>query len=159
MDPEKIDYPAIVQDALRDAVRRVLEQVAEHGVPGDHHFFIGFRTSFPGVEVPRFLREQYPEEATIILQHQFWGLDVTPEAFSVLLAFGGSRQRVMVPFAALTAFADPSADFGLRFDARTSPSRSSSSVEAAPEPVEAEKPAPGPSRPGEVIRFDPSRRR
>jgi uncharacterized protein len=157
MDPEKIDYPTILQDALRDAVRRVLEQVAEHGVPGDHHFFIGFRTSFPGVEVPRFLREQYPEEATVILQHQFWGLNVTPESFSVLLAFGGSKQRIVVPFAALTAFADPSADFGLRFDARPSPSPSS--IEAAPEPVKAAEPAPGPSRPGEVIRFDPSRRR
>lgn len=154
MDPEKIDYPAILQDALRDAVRRVLEQVAEHGLPGEHHLYIGFRTSFPGVEVPRVLRQQYPEEVTVILQHQFWGLDVTPESFSVLLAFGGSRQRIVVPFAALTAFADPSADFGLRFEA----------APAVPEPAsepaaEAEEPAPGPSRVGEVIRFDPSRRR
>lgn len=153
MDPEKIDYPAILQDALRDAVRRVLEQVAEHGLPGEHHLYIGFRTSFPGVEVPRVLRQQYPEEVTVILQHQFWGLDVTTESFSVLLAFGGTRQRIVVPFAALTAFADPSADFGLRFDARPS------SAETAPEPVKAEESAPGPSRPGEVIRFDPSRRR
>ena len=155
MDPEKIDYPAILQDALRDAVRRVLEQVAEHGLPGEHHLYIGFRTSFPGVEVPRFLRQQFPEEVTIILQHQFWGLDVTPEDFSVLLAFGGSKQRIVVPFAALTAFADPSANFGLRFEA------TSASAETAPEPAaEAEKPAaPEPSRPGEVIRFDRSRRR
>ena len=157
MDPEKLDYPALLQDALRDLVRRVLEQVAEHGLPGEHHFYIGFRTGFPGVEVPRHLRAQYPEEIRIVLQHQFWGLEVTPEAFSVLLNFGGSRQRLTVPFAALTSFADPSADFGLRFDARPSPSPSS--VEAAPEPVKAAEPAPGPSRPGEVIRFDPSRRR
>ena len=156
MDPEKIDYPAILQDALRDAVRRVLEQVAEHGLPGEHQLYIGFRTSFPGVEVPRFLRQQYPEEVTVILEHQFWGLDVTPESFSVLLAFGGSRQRIVVPFAALTAFADPSADFGLRFEAAPAPAV----PETAPEPAaEAEEPAPGPSRPGEVIRFDPSRRR
>src|SRR5204863_10038657 len=71
MDPDKIDYPAILQDALRDVVRRVLEQVAEHGLPGEHHFYIGFRSQYPGVEVPRFLREQYPEEITIILQNQF----------------------------------------------------------------------------------------
>ena len=155
MDPEKIDYPAILQDALRDAVRRVLEQVAEHGLPGEHHFFIGFRTSFPGVEVPRFLREQYPEEMAIILQHQFWELAVTPESFSVLLAFGRSHQRIVVPFAALTAFADPSVDFRLRFEATPPPS-----AEPAPKPAaEAEEPAPGPSRPGEVIRFDRSRRR
>ncbi len=151
MDPDKIDYPAILQEALRDAVRRVLEQVAEHGLPGDHHFYIGFSTDFPGVEVPRSLREQYPEEVTIILQHQFWGLEVTAEAFSVLLSFGGSRQRLTVPFAALTAFADPSADFGLRFG--EGPGAESPAAEPAAEP------APPAERPGDVIRFDPSRRR
>jgi hypothetical protein len=154
MDPETIDYPAILQEALRDAVRRILEQVSEHGLPGEHHFYIAFRTEFPGVEVPRFLREQYPEEITIILQNQFWGLEVGPEDFSVLLSFGGARQRLRVPFAALTAFADPSADFGLRFQAAGA---------AEPEPVastepEAE-PATGPARSGDVIQFDPSRRR
>jgi hypothetical protein len=157
MDPDKIDYSAILQDALRDAVRRVIEQVAEHGMPGEHHFYIGFRTDFPGVEAPRFLREQYPEEVTIILQHQFWGLEVTPEEFSVLLSFGGSRQRVTVPFAALTAFADPSADFGLRFDAADPANESAPEADAA-EP-EAEEPPAGEPRLGGVIRFDPSRRR
>ena len=155
MDPETIDYAQLVQDALRDAVRRVLEQVAEHGLPGEHHLFIGFRTAYPGVEVPRFLRDQYPEEVTIILQHQFWGLEVSPEAFSLLLSFGGSRQRVMVPFAALTTFADPSVDFGLRFDARL-PGETAPAGEAAPEPPPPEKPAP---RADGVIPFDPSRRR
>ena len=153
MDPDNIDYPAILQDALRDAVRQVLEQVAEHGLPGEHHFFIGFHTGFPGVQVPRFLRDQYPEELTIILQHQFWELEVTPDDFSVVLLFGGQRQRLVVPFAALTAFADPSADFGLRFEA-------SAQEEASPEPAaEAAEPSPGPERSGDVIRFDPSRRR
>jgi hypothetical protein len=156
MDPDRIDYSTLLQDALRDAVRRVIEQVAEHGMPGEHHFYIGFRTAFPGVEVPRFLREQYPEEVTIILQHQFWGLEVTAEDFSVLLSFGGARQRVTVPFAALTAFADPSADFGLRFDGPAA--EGERTPEAAAEPEE-EKPAAGPSRVGDVIRFDPSRRR
>lgn len=151
MDPDEIDYPAILQDALRDAVRRVLEQVAEHGLPGEHHFYIGFRTDFPGVEVPRFLREQYPQEMTIILQHQFWGLEVAPEAFSVLLNFGGSRQRVAVPFAALTTFADPSADFGLRFGAAEESPAAEPAAEPAPH-------SPG-EQPAGVIRFDPSRRR
>ena len=155
MDPDKIDYHALLQDALRGTVRRVLEQVAEHGVPGDHQIYIGFRTDFPGVQVPRFLRDQYPEEVTIVLQHQFWGLEVTPEDFSVLLAFGGSRQQIVVPFAALTAFADPSADFGLRFEA--SPSQEAApGPEPAPEP---EKPSSEEELPGGVIRFDPSRRR
>ncbi|HEY0510350.1 MAG TPA: ClpXP protease specificity-enhancing factor SspB [Thermoanaerobaculia bacterium] len=154
MEPETIDYAAYLQEALRGAVRRVLEQVAEHGLPGEHHLYIGFRTGFPGVEVPRFLRDQYPEEVTIILQHQFWGLEVTPEDFSVLLTFGGSRQRVTVPFAALTAFADPAADFGLRFDA-------AAPAHGADEPAsQAETEAPDePERPAGVIRFDPSRRR
>lgn len=153
MDPDKIDYSAILQDALRDAVRRVLEQVAEHGLPGEHHFYIGFRTDFPGVEVPRFMREQYPKEMTIILQHQFWGLEVTSEAFSVLLNFGGSRQPLTVPFAALTTFADPFADFGLRFGAAT---EEGPGAEPEAEPT---SPSADAERPGEVIRFDPSRRR
>lgn len=157
MDPETIDYAELVQDALRGAVRRVLEQVAEHGLPGEHHLFIGFRTAYPGVEVPRFLRDQYPEEVTIILQHQFWGLEVSPEAFSLLLSFGGSRQRVMVPFAALTTFADPSVDFGLRFDARLPGEAAPSSQPPDPEPAPPpERPAP---RADGVIPFDPSRRR
>ncbi len=155
MDPDKIDYPAILQDALRGAVRQVLEQVAEHGIPGDHQLYVGFRTQFPGVQVPRFLRDQYPEEVTIILQHQFWALEVTPEDFSVLLSFGGARQQIVVPFAALTAFADPSADFGLRFDAALP---GEAALEPAPA-AEPEKPAPEESRPAGVIRFDPSRRR
>ena len=157
MDPDKIDYPAILQEALRDAVRRVLEQVSEHGLPGEHHFYVGFRTWFPGVEVPRFLREQYPEEVTIILQNQFWGLEVGPETFSVLLSFGGSRQRLVVPFAALTAFADPSADFGLRFQAAGAADDAAEPEAAVPDAAEPESPA-GQARPG-VIRFDPSRRR
>ena len=157
MDPDKIDYSAILQDALRDAVRRVLEQVAEHGLPDENHFYIGFRTAFPGVEVPRFLRDQYPEEVTIILQHQFWGLEVTPDAFSVLLTFGGSRQRLLVPFAALTAFADPSADFGLRFDAQAA--NAAGKPSPPPDPAGTEEPDAGPERSGDVIRFDPSRRR
>ena len=152
MDPDKIDYPAILQDALRDAVRRVLEQVAEHGLPGEHHLYIGFRTGFPGVEVPRFLRDQYPEELTIVLQNQFWGLEVESDSFSVLLAFGGSRQRVTVPFAALTVFADPSAELALRFEPIPGESRE-------PEPEPEEPSGPGPERSGEVIRFDPTRRR
>jgi hypothetical protein len=163
MDPDKIDYPAILQDALRDAVRRVLEQVAEHGLPGEHHFYIGFRSRYPGVEVPRFLRDQYPEEITIILQNQFWGLEVDVDAFSVLLSFGGSRQRLYVPFAALTTFGDPSADFGLRF--QDAGAASEPATATMPEPA-AETPRPGPTavpapppREGDVIRFDPSRRR
>jgi hypothetical protein len=152
---DKIDYHALVQDALRQVVRRVLDQVAEHGLPGDHYFYIGFRTDAPGVQVPRSLRDRYPEEVTVVVQHQFWDLEIDDELFSITLAFNTSRQRLTVPFAALTAFADPSADFILRFEPAEEPE-----VEPAPAPVE--KPPPSPTSSGkfgEVVQFDPNRRK
>lgn len=154
MDPDKIDYPALLQQAMRDIVRRVLEQVSEHGLPGEHHLYIGFHTDAPGVDIPRMLHDQYPREMTIILQNQFWGLEVTPEAFSVVLSFGGSRQRLLVPFAALTAFADPSADFGLRLE---SPSSAEDAQKATA--IESEEEETGAEPSGGVLRFDPSRKR
>ena len=157
MDPEKIDYPALLQQAMRDIVRRVLEQVAEHGLPGEHHFYIGFRTDAPGVDIPRMVRDQYPREMTIILQNQFWGLEVTPEAFSVALSFGGSRQRLLVPFGALTAFADPSADFGLRLEP-ASPTEDAQEATPSVRAVEQEEET-GAESSGGVLRFDPSRKR
>lgn len=167
MDTERIDYHAYIQDALREVVRRVLLQVAEHGLPGDHYFYIGFRTGDPGVQVPKSLRDRFPDEMTIVLQHQFWDLFVEPDGFSVTLSFNTSRQRLVVPFTALTAFADPSAEFALRFEQQPP----SPAEETAPEP-QPEKPSgpfsgpsPGPSsgppsgKVGEVVRFDPKRRK
>lgn len=154
---DKIDYHALIQDALRQVVRRVLDQVAEHGLPGDHYFYIGFRTDAPGVEVPRSLRDRYPEEMTVVIQHQFWDLEVDDDLFSITLAFNTSRQRLTVPFTALTAFADPSAEFALRFEQQAPEPEE----EPAPAP-EAEKPAPSPSSSGkfgEVVQFDPKRRK
>jgi len=115
-EPPALDYPRMVHDALRDVVRRALAQVAEEGLPGDHHFVLAFKTGEPGVRVPPFLRDLHPEETTVVLQHQFWDLEVDREAFSVTLVFGGARHRITVPFAALTAFADPAVPFGLRFE-------------------------------------------
>jgi hypothetical protein len=111
-----LDYQAMVQRALRGVLREALAEVAEEGLPEDHHFYVGFRTSDPGVMVPRFLRERYPEEMTVVLQNQFWGLEVDDEGFSVTLAFGGSRHPVFVPWEAVTNFVDPPAEFALRFD-------------------------------------------
>lgn len=152
---DKIDYHALVQDALRQVVRRILDQVAEHGLPGDHYFYIGFRTDAPGVQIPRSLRDRYPEEVTVVVQHQFWDLEIDDELFSITLAFNTSRQRLTVPFAALTAFADPSADFILRFEQAEEP-------EAEPAPAPVEKPPPSPTSSGkfgEVVQFDPNRRK
>jgi hypothetical protein len=115
MPSDHVDYQRFVEDALRDAVRRLLAQVAEQGLPGEHYFYIGFDTGHPGVVMPRSLRDLYPGEMTIVLQHQFWNLQVDQGELSVELSFGGSRQRLSIPFAAITTFADPTADFALRF--------------------------------------------
>jgi uncharacterized protein len=152
----KLDYPRIVQDAFRDVVRRVLAQVAEHGLPGEHHFYIGFRTDRPGVELPPHLRDQYPEEMTVILQHQYWDLAVDEEAFSVSLNFNAHRHRVRVPFSALTAFVDPSSEFGLRFDG----GGGAGAPADEPEEESAASPPQGtPGKPGEVVPFAPRRRK
>lgn len=153
MEHDRIDYPSILQEALRGAVRAVLAQVAEHGMPGDHHFYVEFRTDHPRVEVPRFLRDMYPEEMRIVLQNQFWNLEVDEEAFSVSLSFSGARHRLFVPFAALTAFVDPSAQFAVRFE----PLDATSEAETHPDPEVL--PPEEPAKPGEVLRFDPSRRK
>lgn len=156
---EAIDYRRLVSEALRDVPRRALAHVAEEGMPGDHHFYISFRSSDPEVEIPDFLRDQYPEETTIILQHQFWSLAVDDDAFSVVLSFGGRRHRLFIPFAALTAFADPSSAFTLRFDALPASEDLPEELAAGPsEEVELKGPAEGPEK-GGVLRFDPSRRR
>jgi uncharacterized protein len=109
-------YDRMVEDALRSVVRRALIHVAEHGLPGNHHFYITFRTDHPGSEIPQPLSERYPGEMTIVLQHQFWGLEVDENQFCVTLSFADVPHRLVVPFAAVTAFADPSVRFGLQFD-------------------------------------------
>lgn len=157
VDTERIDYPKIIQEALRDVVRRVLTQVAESGLPGEHHFLIAFRTEHPGVHVPRFLRDMYPDEIKVILQHQFWDLIVEEEAFSVTLTFNASRNRVTVPFAAVTAFVDPAVELVLRFESK---SQAAPEAEVGPEVLPSgQEEASVPVRPAEVLRFDPSRRK
>ena len=156
---DKIDYHALIQDALREVVRRVLEQVAEHGMPDDNYFYVGFRTNLPGVEIPRSLRDRYPEEMTIVLQHQFWDLEVDDEGFSVVLSFNTSRQRLRIPFQALTAFADPAADLALRFDSQPGAGEVAVAPAAEPEKPVGPTPVAGPRKIGEVVPFDPKRRR
>lgn len=113
-DPPSFDYAALLHTALRGMVRDVLARVARDGLPGEHHFYLTFRTDAPGVAMPEPLRRKHPEEMTIVLQHQFSGLDVGEEAFSVTLRFGGVPARLTIPFEALTAFVDPSVSFGVR---------------------------------------------
>jgi hypothetical protein len=116
MPVDHIRYDILVQEALRGMVRNVLTEAAKGGLSGDHHFFITFDTVAEGVKLSDRLRERYPEEMTIVLQHQFWDLKVTDELFEVGLSFGGVAERLVVPLAAIKAFADPSVQFTLQFE-------------------------------------------
>jgi len=116
MAGNELRYDRMVEDALRGVVGKALSHAARRGLPGDHHFYITFRTDDQGVELPTHLRQRYPSEMTIVLQHQFWGLEVGSEAFSVTLTFANVPERLTVPYAAVVAFADPSVRFGLQFD-------------------------------------------
>ena len=111
-----IRYDLLVQDALRSVVRRVLTEAARDGLPGDHHFYVSFRTDRPGVKLSPRLRERYPADMTIVLQHQFDALTVNESTFEVGLSFSGVPERLRVPFDALTGFFDPSVQFGLKFE-------------------------------------------
>src|SRR5262245_32232649 len=116
MATDHIRYDVLARDALRGVLRRVLSDAAEHGLPGEHHFFITFMSKADGVKLSPRLLAQYPEEMTIILQHQFWDLAVTEDRFEVGLSFGGIPERLVVPFAAIKSFFDPSVQFGLQFE-------------------------------------------
>lgn len=116
MATDHIRYDVLARDALRGVLRRVLTDAAEHGLPGEHHFFITFLSTAEGVKLSPRLLAQYPEEMTIILQHQFWDLVVTEDRFEVGLSFGGIPERLVVPFAAIKSFLDPSVQFGLQFE-------------------------------------------
>jgi hypothetical protein len=116
MADDLIRYDILTQDALRGVVRKVLSEVARAGLPGEHHFYIGFRTTAPGVRISSRLLERYPEEMTIVLQHQFWDLKVDEHAFEVGVSFGGIPERLLVPFSAVRAFVDPSVHFALQFE-------------------------------------------
>lgn len=110
-----IDYGSLMHDAMRDLIRRVLAGVAETGLPGDHHFFISFDTKHPGVQIADWLHDRYPEDMTIVLQHWYDGLEVREDGFSVTLNFGESAEPLVVPWAAMLTFVDPSVEFGFRF--------------------------------------------
>ena len=110
-----VPYQEMMERALRGVMRDALARVEEQGLPGNHHYYVSFLTRHEGVTIPDGLRARYPDEMTIVLQHQFWGLETAEDGFSVTLSFGGRSERLTVPFEAVTAFVDPAVDFGLRF--------------------------------------------
>ena len=117
MSDDKIRYDELTQEALRGVIRKVLEDIAKDGLPGDHHFFIAIDTQAEGVSLSSRLREQYPEEMTVVLQYQFWDLEVGEGGFEVKLSFNTLPEHLVIPYASIKAFYDPSARFGLQFGA------------------------------------------
>ena len=163
---DHIRYDVLARDALRGVLRRVLADAAEHGLPGEHHFFITFLSTAEGVKLSPRLLAQYPEEMTVILQHQFWDLVVTEDRFEVGLSFGGIPERLVVPFNSIKSFFDPSVQFGLQFEpadaaeaaATNLPAVPASSALAVAAPVTEDEPAK-PSEGAEVVRLDRFRKK
>jgi hypothetical protein len=170
MATDHIRYDVLARDALRGVLRRVLSDVAAHGLPGEHHFFITFLSTAEGVKLSPRLLAQYPDEMTIILQHQFWDLMVAEDRFEVGLSFGGIPERLAVPFTAIKSFFDPSVQFGLQFEPSELPTEETTkNLPAAPAPSNVAVPAPPPaevvqepSKPvegAEVVRLDRFRKK
>ena len=146
MSVDHIRYDLLTQQALRAVVRRVLSDVAKVGaLPGEHHFYVTFDTRAPGVKLSSRMREQYPEEMTIVLQHQFWDLAVSDSHFEVALSFNGVSEKLHVPFEAIKGFFDPSVQFGLQFEPQQA-----EAGDGAEKPAVAEEKAARPRRKGVV---------
>ena len=132
MSGDPFNYQVMTEEALRGVMRRALALVAERGLMGQHHFYLTFRTGYPGVSIPDHLHQRHPEEMTIVLQHQFWGLEVGDASFSVTLSFNGQHERLTVPYSAVSAFVDPSVQFGLQFSIAEPAANAPPTVPAAP---------------------------
>jgi hypothetical protein len=171
---DHIRYDILAQAALRGVVRTVLEDAAKKGLPGEHHFKITFNTAATGVRLSERMRAQFPEVMTIILQHQFWDLAVSDDAFEVGLSFGGVAERLAVPFDAVTAFYDPAVEFGFQFETIKTEAESSPSAKDAMQPMstlgrvsgeehkagaEPQAKPDGAAGGGEVVRFDRFRKK
>lgn len=147
MSEDLLGYNEMVETAMRSVVRQALERAAKGGLPGNHHFYITFRTDHPDVMIPDRLRAQYPEEMTIVLQHQFWGLVADDEGFDVELSFNKIHEHLRIPYDSLITFADPSVNFGLQFHVEVDEAPSRASPPAASD----EK---GPNAPPEDLTMD-----
>jgi uncharacterized protein len=152
MAQDLFDYPQMVETALRGVMREALARTAREGLPGDHHFYFAFRTRAPGVIIPKYLLTRYPDDMTIVLQHQFRALEVEDDAFSVSVSFQSRSERLTIPFAAVITFADPSVNFGLQFGAQEAQAAEAATL-PAPEAAEPARPA------AEIVTLDKFRKR
>lgn len=153
---EAFRYDKMVERALRGVVRQALDEVAKDGLSDDHHFYITFLTEHVGVTLPQYLRERYPGEMTIVLQHQFYDLEVTEEKFTVMLSFNNVPERLTIPLAAITIFADPSVNFALQFQPLTEDGDDEIHFEAEELDVDAEDKQ---KKKGEVVSLDSFRKK
>jgi hypothetical protein len=172
--PDHIRYDLLTQQALRGVLRQVLADAAKKGLPGEHHFYISFDTQADGVRISERLKQQYPEQMTIILQHQFWDLSVSDSGFEVGLSFGGIPEKLAIPFEAVKGFFDPSVQFGLQFEEVSTEADAASAqaskpatapvpVSAASQPAPTSAPAldaePKPAAGAEVVSLDRFRKK
>jgi len=158
---DTIAYGRLMHHAMRGLIQEVLADVAQNGLPGDHHFFITFDTRLTGVEIAPSLRERYPEEMTIVIQHWYDGLDVDEDGFGITLNFGDTPERLRVPFDAILTFVDPSVEFGLRFETAPptdGPDGGSDDHPGSGKPRTEDGEQPTPSRDAEVVSLDTFRR-
>jgi hypothetical protein len=156
MPQDLFHYDKMVERALRGVIRDALVRAAQEGLKSAHHFYIGFATRAPGVAIPPRLLERFPEEMTIVLQHQFWDLDVGDEVFSVLLSFDKQAERLTIPFAAIRSFADPSVEFALAF---AEPAPAPSNETALPAVVDKPEKPEAAKGSGQVVTLDSFRKR
>jgi hypothetical protein len=156
---DHIGYQAMVQSAMKGVLRAALQKAADLGaLPGDHHFYVTFRTRTPGVQMADHLSDRFPDEMTIVIQHQYWDFEVHDDRFEIILRFGGIPQHLRVPFSAVTRFFDPSVNFGLQFEQDTRPqpeSRVTGTDTARPAPPAAPEAGDGAS----VVSLDAFRRK
>jgi hypothetical protein len=169
MGQDHIRYDILAQDALRGVIRKVLSEVAATGrLPGEHHFFITFLTGAPGVRISQLLKSKYPEQMTIVIQHQFWEMKVTDSSFEIGLSFSDIPEKLFVPFNAIRGFYDPSVNFELEFDVPLADGEELPDAEITAYPVASEKteeaPAAKPAdgdekKPGSVVSLDAFRKK
>ncbi|MXQ07658.1 hypothetical protein GQ651_07350 [Alphaproteobacteria bacterium GH1-50] len=145
-----IDYGNLMHQAMRGLIQNVLEDVAEHGLPGQHHFFITFDTMHPDVELADWLSDRYPDEMTVVMQHWFDGLEVTDDGFSITLNFGDTPEPLYIPYDAIKTFVDPSVEFGLRFETQDD----HDDDDGDDDEPDAPDPGPAPKGDAEIVSLD-----
>lgn len=160
MSEDLLRYDLMIEAALRDVVRETIESVARDGLPGEHHFYITFLTKFPGVKIPDYLRKQYPDEMTIVMQYQFFDLKLEDDCIKVGLSFNNIKEALVVPISAITSFADPSVNFALQFQ-NSIETQDIAEEDAAPTAGDSETPkdAAKEEKRGEIISLDKFRKK